>query len=198
MDEEIISFRTDKNTRGLPRENAQRRNGEAPQPPAVWHVNQTEGFTPPPIWGQYPKGFVEFAARAIGVQRDRILHVCAGALPPGEGLRVDIRPETRPDIVADGRRLPLPDASIDAVLIDPPYSVEYAEQLYGCDYPRPSHLLAEAGRVARAGAPIGLVHFLVPTPPAACAIERVYGISTGPGYRIRAFTVMRKEQARLL
>jgi hypothetical protein len=35
----------------------------------------------------------------------------------------------------------------------------------------------------------------VPFLPAGTRIERVHGITTGCGYQIRAFTVLRREQA---
>ncbi len=96
--------------------------------------------------------------------------------------------------MADGRALPFPDAEFAAVLIDPPYTVEYAWDLYGTDYPRPSHLLAEASRVVRPCGRIGILHFLVPMPPPACRLDLVRGVTTGCGYRIRAFTVFQREQ----
>lgn len=134
----------------------------------------------------------------MGVRPSEVLHVCSGRLPHGSGfLRVDLRREASPDLVADGRALPLRSGCAPAVLIDPPYTLEYARDLYGTDYPRPSALLREAVRVARPGAPIGFLHFLVPTSPEGASLERVYGITTGAGYRIRAFSVFRRSQAEL-
>lgn len=84
------------------------------------------------------------------------------------------------------------------MLLDPPYSVEYARELYGTDYPRPSHLLAEAARVVRPGGCVGFLHFLVPKPGSPLlTIERVWGVTQGCGYRIRAFTVLRRRSADL-
>lgn len=71
--------------------------------------------------------------------------------------------------------------------------MEYAETLYGTGYPRPSHLLAEAARVLEPGGRVGFLHFLVPKPGSALlTIERIWGVSQGCGYRIRAFTVLRR------
>ena len=77
--------------------------------------------------------------------------MCSGSLPRGEGIRVDIRPEARPDFLADGTNLPFADGEHDAVMIDPPYTEGYARSLYGVKYARPSHLLREAARVVRYG-----------------------------------------------
>jgi hypothetical protein len=125
------------------------------------------------IYGMYPKAFVPKILPWLVCDRSKVLHVCSGGLPPGEGIRVDIRPEAKPDIVADGRALPLEDGSVEAVLIDPPYSEHYARELYGTDYPRPAHLLAEEARVVRPNGRIGIVHYIVPNTPTGCVFHSV-------------------------
>ncbi len=168
-----------------------------PRPPALWTSPETETFDDlyEGDWGLYPKGFIPWAARVLRAAPDRVLHVCSGRIPKGMGrARVDIRREVSPDVQADGRALPFCDGAFDAVMIDPPYSVEYAEGLYGIDYPRPSHLLEEASRVTRPCGRIGILHFLVPMPPSGVRLELVRGVTTGCGYRIRAFTVFEKNQ----
>ena len=190
---EIVSFRTDHNTGGMPRELKRRKSGAEPSQPALW-------TSPPTVehkgeWGLYPKGFVAWAARILRAQPDRILHVCSGRLPPGTGAaRVDLRKEVLPDVVANGGALPFRTGVFDAVMIDPPYSVEYAKDLYGTEYPRPSHLLREASRVTRSCGRVGILHFLVPMPPPGCRVELVRGVTQGCGYRIRAFTVFERDQ----
>jgi ubiquinone/menaquinone biosynthesis C-methylase UbiE len=72
--------------------------------------------------------------------------------------------------------------------------VEYAETLYKTDYPRPSHLLREAARVAKPGGRIGFVHFLVPLPPEGWYLEDCWGITQGCGYRIRALSIFRRRE----
>ncbi|MCA1833015.1 MAG: class I SAM-dependent methyltransferase [Mycobacteriales bacterium] len=108
-----------------------------------------------------------------------------------------MRPEARPDILADGRALPLRDGSIAAVMCDPPYCEEYAESLYGVEYPRPAHLLAEAARVVRPGGRIAFVHYIVPAPPAGTRVVRILGLSTGFNMPMRALTVLERDQAEL-
>lgn len=192
---ELISVQHDNNRRGMPREGNQRRDGGSISQASVWTAKPAVDFPAPHFWGAYPKDFIKWAARAMRCDRQDIVHFCAGTLPKGEGYRIDIRAETNPDLVADCRALPLEDCSVaGAVLIDPPYSVEYAEDLYQTEYPRPSALLAEASRITKPGAAIGMLHFLVPLPPAGANIEHVYGVTTGPNYRIRAFTIFRRAQ----
>lgn len=174
----------------MPRHSKGRETGAPPKPPALWSSQDAMSFEG--VWGAYPKGFVPWACRLLNVAPANVLHVCAGSVD--SGITVDIRRSVRPSVVADGRALPFRDNAFDAVMIDPPYTIEYASGLYGTDYPRPSHLLAEASRVVKPDGPIGFLHFLVPLPPPGCAFERVVGIVTGLGYRIRAFTVYRKAQ----
>ncbi len=192
---DIVSFAPD-NRRpesGLPRRMRARARGAAPSQPALWAAAETrvgEG-----VWGQYPKGFVTWAAELLRCAPDQILHLCSGSLAAGQGrARVDLRPEAAPDVVADARRLPFADDTFAGVMIDPPYSVEYAKGLYGIEYPRPKHLLSEAARVVRPCGRIGMLHFLVPSPPPRCRIETIRGVTTGCGFRIRAFTVFEREQ----
>lgn len=150
------------------------------------------------VYGMYPAAFIAKILPWLRCDRAEVLHVCSGGLPKGEGIRVDIRAEAQPDIVADGRELPLADSSIAAVLIDPPYSEHYAKELYGTEYPRPSHLLREAVRVARPCGRIGFVHYIVPNPPDGAVFVRAFGLSMGFGFPMRAVTIFEKEQASLV
>ena len=130
-------------------------------PPALWASRVAMDFPDPePVWGAYPKGFVPWACRLIDVDPREVLHLCSGGLGVGHGLRVDLRQAARPDVRADATRLPFRDASFAAVMIDPPYTVEYARDLYGTDYPRPSHLLAESSRVVKPCGCVAILHFL--------------------------------------
>ncbi len=202
---DVVSFDNDKRLDGLPRELARRKSGAAPRQPALWTSPETRNFGDAP-WGAYPKAFLAWATRLLHCAPPEVLHMCSGGLARGHGrARVDIRPEVLPDVVADARALtiergeprrglPFRDGTFAAALIDPPYSVEYSRDLYGTEYPRPAHLLAEASRVVRPCGRIGIVHFIVPMPPPGCRLEMVRGVTTGCGYRIRALTVFVRDQ----
>lgn len=173
--------------------------GDAPRPPAICALYEDLAepdleAQPEPVFGQYPRALIGKLLPWLRCERREILHVCSGALPRGEGIRIDIRPEARPDVLADGRALPFADGSMAAVLLDPPYTPQYSRDLYGVDYPRPSHLLAEAARVVRPCGRVGIVHYLVPMPPPRCRLIRVMGLSTGFGFPMRAVTIYEREQ----
>lgn len=153
-----------------------------------------DGFA---VFGRYPKGFLDHVVKAhwLGrIRRDEILHVCSGTLSEAEAWTVDVRPQARPRIQADGKALPFRAATFKAVMMDPPYSDEYARNLYGLANPRPSWLLREAARVVIPGGRIGLLHVAVPFAPPNCFLVDVWPVTTGVGFRIRAFTIFQREQ----
>lgn len=164
-----------------------------------------------PEGGGYPVGFVEAAAGLLGAELGDIVHLCAGSVSGGRltiDLRAEVRapesgyhvPAMRPDIVADVRWLPLGAGTVDAILADPPYSAEHAAALWnaGKQYPTPSVLLREAAHALRPGGRVGFLHHVVPSPVPGLRIVGVYGVTTGTGYRIRAFTVLERLDDRTL
>jgi SAM-dependent methyltransferase len=206
---EVLSTPLDKRGagRGFPVEGYARSKRNATGVPAIpgravlWNATDVADFKPGPVWGAYPKGFVGYALKALQCPPAEVLHVCSGMLTRAEvlgGFRVDLRAVAHPDLVCDGRAMPFPDDTFSGVLIDPPYSVEYARELYQTDYPRPSHLLKEAARVVRPGGRVGFLHFLVPmVGRSRLRFEFTKGVTQGCGYRIRAFTVFVKRGADL-
>ena len=151
----------------------------------------------PVIFGAYPVGFERHILRQqlLGdVGADDVLHVCSG------GVRakwtVDVRHEVQPRVVASAAALPFADGSFRAVLIDPPYNEAYAKQLYRvAGLPTLKAMLDEAIRVLVPGGRVGMLHFIVPMRPAGGKRVLVRGISTGPGFQIRALTVFEKLHA---
>lgn len=97
-------------------------------------------------------------------------------------------------VVGDARELPFRTASVRWIMADPPYEVDYAEALWGLGkrYPTPIVLLTEAARVLVPGGMIAFLHHLVPILPVGLERVKLYGVSTGPGYRMRALTIARR------
>jgi SAM-dependent methyltransferase len=97
-------------------------------------------------------------------------------------------------VVGDARELPFRTASVRWIMADPPYEVDYAEALWGLGkrYPTPIVLLKEAARVLVPGGMIAFLHHLVPILPDGLERVKLYGLSTGPGYRMRALTIARR------
>lgn len=172
-----------------------------PPPILVLHDDLTTeraALAPAPRYGQYPRGLIARLLPWLRCARHEILHVCSGSLPPGEGVRVDRDPSARPDILADGRALPFADGAWrGAILLDPPYSVTYARELYGVDYPRPSHLLREASRIAAPGVRIGIVHYITPKPVDGTRVVKIFGMSTGFDMPMRSVTIYERDQPSL-
>lgn len=152
---------------------------------------------PMQVYGMYPAALIPKMLPWLRCERHEILHVCSGGLSPGEGIRVDIRPEARPDILADGRDLtkrfdggpPIAAGTFKAAMIDPPYTEHYAKELYGVEYPRPSHLLREAARVVVPGGRVVLVHYITAKPVEGLLFVKAFGLSTGFDMPMRAVSI---------
>ena len=97
-------------------------------------------------------------------------------------------------MVGDARVLPFRDACVQWIMADPPYEVAYAEELWGLGkrYPTPIVLLREAARVLRPGGLVAFLHHVVPVLPPGLVQVAVHGVTTGPGYRIRARTIAQR------
>lgn len=163
--------------------------------PVLFGLPEAWTFDDFPDGGGYPIGFLERASRVMGIRDPAdVLHVCSGSMRTG--LTVDVRESRAPRVVADGAQLPFRADTFEWVLADPPYSEEYAANLYdtAAFYPSPHVLVMECLRVLRPGGRLGFMHHMVPKFTRPGRLLKVYGISQGPGYNIRAWTVMTKDQ----
>jgi hypothetical protein len=161
--------------------------------PVMFGKNSAEDFGVFPDGGGYPIRFLDNAYEWLGATNpDLVLHLCSGSML--RGVRVDIRPEMEPDFVCDARQTPFDDESWDWIMIDPPYSEEYARNLYGTEknYPKPGQLMREASRLLKPGGMVGFLHFQVPMIRKPLKLIEVRGITTGLGYAIRAFSIATK------
>lgn len=161
--------------------------------PVLFGLPEAEYFGDFPDGGGYPHRFLERAFTILGVTDPaRVLHVCSGSMKIG--IRVDIRPETNPTIVADVRALPFLADVFDWIMADPPYGREYAANLYGTAdvYPDPHSLVDECLRVLKPGGRLGFMHHMVPKFHKPGRLLKVYTITQGVGYNVRAWSVFTK------
>lgn len=114
------------------------------------------------LHGQYPPGFLK-RALSLFPDAEAILHVPSGTIE-GPGVTVDlVRDEVRrPQIVADAASIPLPDASFDLILSDPPYTEEDSKK-YGCPPFPMTSFVKEAHRLLRTGGHLGMLHTYYPS-----------------------------------
>jgi len=109
--------------------------------------------------GGFPLHFEIKLLRLLGIDpaTQKILHPFGGQAE--YGVRVDINPETNPDVVGDAHNLPFPDSSFDLVVLDPPYSDKYSEDLYKTGKVKFGVYTKEAVRVCKPGGFVVMYHF---------------------------------------
>lgn len=161
----------------------------------MYSFDEAEHFEPFPDGGGYPLRFLKRAFERLEVtDPSKVVHLCSGSMK--SGITVDIRPEVHPQILADCRKVPLPDASCDWIMADPPYAESYAENLYGTgkSYPEPGDIVKEMARLLKPGGRCALLHFVVPVTRRSWGLKdrKVYTITTGAGYAVRAWTMFTK------
>lgn len=115
--------------------------------------------------GSFPLHFEIKLLRLLGIdpEKDKILHPFGGKAE--FGVRCDINPDVDPDFVCDAHDLPFEDNSFDLVVLDPPYSEDYAQRLY--DTKKYGKLrfktyTAEAVRVCKEGGYVVMYHYIAP------------------------------------
>jgi len=162
--------------------------------PIMFGFKEALHFGPFPDGGGYPKTFLKHAFATLGVDDpDHVVHLCSGSMLTG--IRVDVRPEMKADYVEDCRHTSLPSGRFRYVMADPPYSEDYANSLYRTrdSYPTPYEIMKEACRLLVVGGRFGILHFQIPTTQRLpMKILGVWGITQGPGFNIRAWSVFEK------
>ena len=161
-------------------------------------------------YGAYLGGFPERARALIGCPLDApLLHVCGGMArwypyPRGFGPAdhtLDLDPACKPDYLQDARQ-PLPKVpglwnQWGGILIDPPYSeIDAAHYVPGAEkYPSPNLLVKNALEALPRYGRVGIIHYLVPSPPKGALFVAVAGVICGFNNRIRAFSVFERTWA---
>jgi len=111
------------------------------------------------------------------------------------GLRCDINLDVKPDVVCDAHALPFEDNTFDLVILDPPYSEDYAKRLYNTQRfgrLRYKTYTAEAVRVCKEGGLVVMYHYLAtPSIPNTILIKRIF-LETRMWHKLRCIHIYQK------
>lgn len=157
-------------------------------------------------YGAYLGGFPERARALLGVNNiSPVLHVCGGMAklyPYKRGFcendrTLDLDPATNPDYCQDAReKWPISNGrqTWAGILIDPPYSeIDAAHYVPGADkYPSPNALLKRAFEALPIGGRVGIIHYILPSPPKNSVFVACVGVICGFNNRIRIYSVFEK------
>ncbi len=110
---------------------------------------------------------------------------------PIEGfINIDIRPECKPDLVADCHHLPVETGTAGLVIADPPYEQYNARRLYGTDHIRLYPALEEMSRITRPGGTYAILYpFRVATLSGDTLSRVVVVLCSSPHVRPRVLTI---------
>jgi hypothetical protein len=167
----------------------------------VWFLARAKLKDGHKYYGAYLGGFPERARALLGATiTEPVLHVCGGMAkhyPYGRGFgpndkTLDLDIETKPDFLRDARD-PLP-SGFKAILMDPPYSEADAEhyRVGAAVYPKPNALIKNALNALNPGQRVGLIHYVLPSPPKGSVFVAGVGVMCGFNNRIRVFSVFEK------
>jgi SAM-dependent methyltransferase len=109
------------------------------------------------------------------------------------GLKVDISRNYCPDVIADAHNLPFRDNSFDLVLLDPPYSNQYAHTLYGTGELHFTKYTSEAVRVAKPNGFIVVYHYYLSPRLCRTSWYHLLVIVTRIFHKARIVSIFRKE-----
>lgn len=143
--------------------------------------------------GAFPRGFMKWV-KEMGWWGNCRAYLCSGGVT--DGIRVDIRPEMKPTLLEDARHTSIPEGSCDWVMLDPPYSRQLAEELYGTEqsYAGINAFLKEAVRITKKGGLICTLSYEIPKRLPDCDFIAVCGVYSIPATSyMRCFTVSRKK-----
>lgn len=140
--------------------------------------------------GSFPLHFEQKLWRLLG-RPERVLHPFGGLSEIGDS--VDLNASTTPTWVGDAHDLHwIADDTYDLTVLDPPYSDEEAEWLYGTPKLKPGKFTAEAVRVTRVGGHVAVYHVRQPKRPAGTKLVHRIVVLTRTGHKPRVCFVFEK------
>lgn len=181
----------------------------------IWFLARAKLKGGQKYYGAYLGGFPERARALLGCKiTEPVLHVCGGmarlypyrrAFGP-QDKTLDLDPGCKPDWLRDARDV-FPERTVPGsggwehepwagVLIDPPYSEQDAAHYApGVDkYPKPNQLVRHALDVLPVGGRVGIIHYILPSPPKGAYFVAAVGILCGYNNRIRVYSVFERTE----
>lgn len=146
--------------------------------------------------GGFPVGFLKWLQENNWWGEKRV-YLCSGKVDDQEAVRVDLEPSVNPTHLEDASNTSLPSESFDCVIIDPPYSRDLAESLYGKGnyFKGINAFTKEAERLCKPGGLIVTLSYEVPKRIKNCNFIAVVGIYQAMNVaHMRCFTVSRKDE----
>lgn len=138
--------------------------------------------------GCYPMHFERRLPKIL--ETTNYVHFFAGMSV--SGYRIDMKPEVKPDMVANVECLDLPDNYFNGGMADPPYTPEFAEKLYNTPYPSWKKWTKEFVRVVKPGSRVAIMqNYIVPRLP-GCTMEEIIVILLRIKQYPKIVTVQRK------
>jgi hypothetical protein len=124
------------------------------------------------------------------LETDNFVHFFAGESKLG--FRIDVKSEVNPDLISDVHSVALPDESFEGGMADPPYTKEFAEKLYGTEYPKWSVWTNELVRLVKSGGRIGIMHNYIVPRLSGCNMEEIIVILLRIKQYPKVVTIQRK------
>lgn len=152
----------------------------------VWYLPRPATDYP----GCYPQWFERRIPEILQIENDNFIHLFAGKTT--SGFKVDVNSSVAPDLVSDVHGLPLESEMFDGAMADPPYTPEFAETLYGTEYPKWGMWTKEMARVVKPGKLIAVMHNYIVPQIAGCKMERIIVILTRIKQYPKIVTIQRK------
>jgi len=139
--------------------------------------------------GCYPMHFERRLPEIL--ETKNYVHLFAGMSK--SGYKIDIKPDLNPDLVADVHNLKnINDNTFDGGIADPPYTKEFAKNLYNTDYPKWSVWVREFVRIVKEGGRLAIMHnYIIPRLP-NCKMEEIIVILTRIKQYPKIVTIQRK------
>jgi len=139
--------------------------------------------------GCYPLHFERRLPEIL--ETNNYIHLFSGMATTG--LRIDLNKNVFPDTIADIHQLPFPDKHFDGAIADPPYTPEFARDLYDCDYPRWTEWTKEMVRVVKLGGRIAVMQNYIVPRLSNCKMEEIIVILLRIKQYPKIITIQRKD-----